>query len=50
MSCEAHSKSARETSLTIQVDVVGSVDSGIKAAAWSPDEEQLIIVTGKSTP
>ncbi|EIW65854.1 hypothetical protein TREMEDRAFT_46085 [Tremella mesenterica DSM 1558] len=26
--------------------MVGSVDSGIKAAAWSPDEEQLILVTG----
>jgi elongator complex protein 1 len=30
----------------LQVEIVGSVDSGIKAAAWSPDEEQLILVTG----
>jgi elongator complex protein 1 len=30
------------------VDIVGSVDSGIKAAAWSPDDEQLILVTGES--
>ncbi|RSH95270.1 hypothetical protein EHS25_000356 [Saitozyma podzolica] len=29
------------------VEIVGSVDSGIKAAAWSPDEEQLILVTGE---
>ncbi|WVO22664.1 uncharacterized protein IAS62_003995 [Cryptococcus decagattii] len=26
--------------------IVGTVDSGIKAAAWSPDDEQIIIVTG----
>lgn len=30
-----------------QVEIVGSVDSGIKAAAWSPDDEQLILVTGE---
>ncbi|WVR09089.1 hypothetical protein IAU60_006151 [Kwoniella sp. DSM 27419] len=29
------------------VEVVGSVDSGIKAAAWSPDDEQLVLVTGE---
>ncbi|KAE8543492.1 hypothetical protein D1P53_000206 [Cryptococcus gattii VGV] len=29
------------------VEVVGSVDSGIKAAAWSPDDEQIILVTGE---
>ena len=23
------------------------MDSGIKAAAWSPDDEQLVMVTGK---
>jgi elongator complex protein 1 len=28
------------------VEIVGSVDSGIKAAAWSPDEEQLVLITG----
>ena len=27
--------------------MVGSVDSGIKAAAWSPDEELLVLMTGK---
>lgn len=26
---------------------MGSVDSGIKAAAWSPDDEQIILVTGE---
>ncbi|OWZ30446.1 elongator complex protein 1, partial [Cryptococcus neoformans AD2-60a] len=31
------------------VEVVGSVDSGIKAAAWSPDDEQIILVTGEDT-
>ncbi|WVQ75470.1 hypothetical protein IAR50_005095 [Cryptococcus sp. DSM 104548] len=31
------------------VEVVGSVDSGIKAAAWSPDDEQIIIITGEDT-
>ncbi|WWD21132.1 hypothetical protein CI109_105613 [Kwoniella shandongensis] len=29
------------------VEVVGSVDSGIKAAAWSPDDEQIVMVTGE---
>lgn len=32
--------------LTMQLEVVGSIDSGIKAAAWSPDEEQLVLITG----
>ncbi|GMK55839.1 hypothetical protein CspeluHIS016_0208950 [Cutaneotrichosporon spelunceum] len=31
----------------MMVDVVGSIDSGIKAAAWSPDDEQLVLVTGE---
>lgn len=34
--------------LIYQVEVVGSIDSGIRAAAWSPDEEHLILVTGMS--
>ncbi|WRT69010.1 uncharacterized protein IL334_005992 [Kwoniella shivajii] len=29
------------------VEVVGSIDSGIKAAAWAPDDEQLVLVTGE---
>lgn len=33
--------------LSLQVEVVGSVESGIKAAAWSPDEELLVLVTGE---
>lgn len=32
--------------LTMQLEVVGSIESGIKAAAWSPDEEQLVLITG----
>ncbi|WOO84954.1 Elongator complex protein 1 [Vanrija pseudolonga] len=28
-------------------EVVGSIDSGVKAAAWSPDDEQLVLVTGE---
>jgi elongator complex protein 1 len=31
------------------VEIVGSVDAGISAAAWSPDEELLAIVTHAST-
>ena len=27
---------------------VGSVDDGIKAAAWSPDDELLVLITGAS--
>ncbi|GAA97506.1 uncharacterized protein L969DRAFT_42814 [Mixia osmundae IAM 14324] len=29
------------------VDIVGSVESGLSAAAWSPDEELLAVVTGE---
>ncbi|OCF35522.1 elongator complex protein 1 [Kwoniella heveanensis BCC8398] len=29
------------------IEIVGSVDSGIKAAAWSPDDEQIVLVTGE---
>lgn len=29
------------------LEIVGSVDAGIKAAAWSPDEELLVLVTGE---
>ncbi|CED83780.1 IkappaB kinase complex, IKAP component [Phaffia rhodozyma] len=29
-----------------QLEVVGVVDAGIKAAEWSPDEELLIVITG----
>jgi elongator complex protein 1 len=29
-----------------QVEVVGSVEVGIKAAEWSPDEELLVLITG----
>lgn len=31
------------------IEIVGSVDEGITAAAWSPDEEVLAITTGAST-
>lgn len=32
-----------------KIEIVGSVDEGISAAAWSPDEEVLAITTGAST-
>jgi len=32
----------------VQIEVVGSVDSGIKAATWSPDEEVLVLITGEA--
>ncbi|CAZ85562.1 unnamed protein product [Tuber melanosporum] len=32
-----------------KIEIVGSVDEGITAAAWSPDEEILAIATGAST-
>lgn len=32
-----------------KIEIVGSVDEGITAAAWSPDEEVLAITTGAST-
>ncbi|KAF2742448.1 elongator complex protein 1 [Sporormia fimetaria CBS 119925] len=31
------------------VEIVGSIDAGISAAAWSPDEELLVIVTQADT-
>lgn len=33
----------------MQIDIVGGIESGIKAAAWSPDDEQLVLITGRST-
>lgn len=32
--------------MLLQIEVVGSVESGIKAAEWSPDEELLVLITG----
>ena len=31
------------------IEIVGSIDAGIRAAAWSPDEELLAISTGADT-
>ena len=31
-----------------QADTVGSIDFGILAAAWSPDESLLTLITGTS--
>lgn len=31
------------------IEIVGSVDAGISAAAWSPDEELLAVATGAGT-
>jgi len=30
----------------LQIECVGSVSCGVKAAAWSPDLDLLVIVTG----
>ncbi|KAJ9102595.1 hypothetical protein QFC21_002996 [Naganishia friedmannii] len=30
----------------VQVEVVGSVEEGVRAAEWSPDDEQVVLVTG----
>ncbi|WQF81669.1 Putative elongator complex protein [Colletotrichum destructivum] len=29
----------------VQIEIVGSIDAGISAARWSPDEELLVVVT-----
>lgn len=34
---------------TTVVEIVGSVDAGLRAAAWSPDEETLAVVTGSDS-
>ena len=30
---------------SVQIEIVGSIDAGIAAARWSPDEELLVVVT-----
>lgn len=30
------------------MEVVGSVDSGIHALCWSPDQDLVVLVTGKT--
>ena len=32
-----------------RIEIVGSVDAGITAARWSPDEELLVLTTGENT-
>ena len=32
-----------------KIEIVGSIDAGISAAAWSPDEELLLVATNAST-
>lgn len=29
------------------MEIIGSVDSGIHALAWSPDQDLVVLVTGK---
>lgn len=31
----------------VKEQVVGSVEGGVQAAEWSPDDEQVVLVTGK---
>ena len=33
---------------SLQFETIGSFEDGIQAAAWSPDDSLLILVTGKS--
>jgi hypothetical protein len=42
-------KSQVETHLPAQPEVVGSIEEGIKAAEWSPDEELLTLITGEAS-
>ncbi|KAL8946014.1 MAG: hypothetical protein Q9222_007532, partial [Ikaeria aurantiellina] len=40
----------RENAVTEEkIEIVGSIDAGISAAAWSPDEELLVVTTKAST-
>ena len=32
--------------ILLQVECVGTVDSGLQAMSWSPDNELLVLVTG----
>jgi hypothetical protein len=31
-----------------QLECMGSVDSGLTAMQWSPDQELIVLITGKS--
>ncbi|XP_067016133.1 elongator complex protein 1-like [Acropora muricata] len=35
--------------VTKQIECVGSVDSGLKSMAWSPDQELVVFMTGEGT-
>lgn len=39
----------REQDIGVEVEIVGSIESGISATAWSPDEEVLAIATKTKT-
>ncbi len=36
-----------QTDDVLEMEIVGEVEFGLLAAAWSPDEEQLVLVTGE---
>ncbi|KAG8722224.1 hypothetical protein FRC09_006606 [Ceratobasidium sp. 395] len=36
-----------DASESAEFEIIGSVEPGIKAAAWSPDESQIVLVNGK---
>jgi len=40
---------AREQETGVEVEIVGSIENGISATAWSPDEEVLAIATNTRT-
>lgn len=37
-----------DLTLVLQVECVGSVDSGLSTMSWSPDQELVLLVTGIS--
>lgn len=34
----------------VNVETVGAVEGGVQAAEWSPDDEQVVLVTGRPKP
>ena len=44
--CLSHIASPNQLRYPGQLEIVGSIESGVKCAKWSPDDDLLVLVTG----